>query len=294
MTALWTVAGGVLILVALVDVFQTLLRPGTTGRLSLVIFRAAWAMTRRRPRLGVTGPLMVVAVVTAWVLLLTVGWALIYLPHIPDGFVFSVDVTEHHPFAEALTISLVALTTLGYGDAVPTQEILRLVSPLEALTGFVLLSGAVAWFMELYPALTRRRAVAVRLNALHAAGVVDGIDQLSRAHAVEIVADVARALAELTADVTQTPEVYYFTEREERLSAPAAVRHALRLRDAAGRSADADVRAEGRVLGSTLDELAHVVRHHYRHLTGDTTDEVLLAVARSHGHDGDAAAVGTR
>src|SRR3546814_12163762 len=84
MTVALSVAGVALILIAVIDVFQTLLRPGTTGRLSHVVFRAAWALTRRRPRLGVGGPLMVVGVVALWVTLLTFGWALIYLPHIPE------------------------------------------------------------------------------------------------------------------------------------------------------------------------------------------------------------------
>lgn len=294
MTAALSVAGVALILLAVVDVFQTLLRPGTTGRLSHLVFRAAWALTRRRPRWGVGGPLMVVGVVAVWVALLTFGWALIYLPHIPDGFAFSVDVTRYHPLAEALTISLVSLTTLGYGDAVPTDEVLRLFAPLEALSGFVLLSAAVAWFMELYPALTRRRACAVQLTALNAAGVIAGLDRLSPGHAAAMVSGVSRALADLTADLTQTPEVYYFTERDERLSAPAAIRYAVHLRDAAERAPDPDVRAEGLVLRKTLDELARVLRHHDRTLTGETTDDVVLAVARSHGHENGDVGAGLR
>src|SRR3546814_5245738 len=148
--------------------------------------------------------------------------------------------------------------------------------------------------MELYPALTRRRACAVHLTALNAAGVIAELDQLSPGHASGIVSGVSRALAELTADLTQTPEVYYFTERDERLSAPAAIRYAVHLRDAAERTSDPDLRAEGLVLRNTLDELARVLRHHSRTLTGETTDEVVLAMARSHGHENGGTAADVR
>src|SRR3546814_20436143 len=105
MTVALSVAGVALILIAVIDVFQTLLRPGTTGRLSHVVFRAAWAPTRRRPRLGVGGPLMVVGVVALWVTHLTFGWPLIYHPHIPAGFPFRRDGPRHHPLPARLTIN---------------------------------------------------------------------------------------------------------------------------------------------------------------------------------------------
>ncbi|MFJ8781962.1 hypothetical protein [Streptomyces sp. NPDC102476] len=52
------------------------------------------------------------------------------------------------------------------GDIAPAEGWLRLVSPLEALVGFALLTATVSWVLEIYPTLTRRRVLAIRLAVL--------------------------------------------------------------------------------------------------------------------------------
>lgn len=281
-----TVAGVLLIAVALNDVFHTLLRPASTGRLTTYVFRAAWAVSHRRPALlTVGGPLTILATVGVWIVLVAVGWALIYLPHFPDGFSYSgIDPADYHPFLEALTYSLVALTTLGLGDVVPAEPLVRLLSPIEALTGFALLSASVSWFMQLYPALARRRALAVELTSLHRSGITALPSELTTSSAASVIASVGRAIAELTADLVQNTEIFYFAEREERLSAARAVGYAMELRDAALQSGSSELRTQGAFLAHVLDELARVLTVQYPHVTGESTDDVLRAVAGSHGH----------
>jgi hypothetical protein len=286
MTVVSTIAGVLLIVVALNDVFHTLLRPASTGRLTTYMFRAAWSVSHRRPALlTVGGPLTILVTIGVWIVLVTVGWALIYLPHFPDGFLYSdLDPNDYHPFVEALTYSLVALTTLGLGDVVPAEPLIRFLSPLEALTGFALLSGSVSWFMQLYPALARRRALAVELTSLHRSGITALPPELPPGRAASVIASVGRAIAELTADLVQNTEIFYFAERDERLSAARAVGYAMELRDQALQSGNGEVRLEGVFLEQVLDELARVVTDQYAHVTGESTDEVLRAVAGSHGH----------
>lgn len=285
MTAVSTVAGVVLLVIALNDVFHTLLRPASTGRLTTLVFRAVWSLSRRRGPFAVGGPLTILATISAWLLLITLGWALIYLPHVPGGFSYSgVDPDDYHPFLESITYSLVALTTLGLGDVVPAAPVIRALSPLEALTGFALLSAAVSWFMQIYPALARRRAFAIELTSLHASGFTALPATITTGYAASVVSSVARALAELTADLVQSNEIFYFTERDERLSAPRAIGYAMNLRDGALRSDDGDLRAAGALLARVMDELARVLTDQYPQITGESTDDVLRAVAGSHGH----------
>lgn len=286
MPVLSVVAGVLLVVIALNDVFHTLLRPTATGRLSTFIFRAVWRVTRRRRSVATaSGPLTILATVTVWLLLITVGWALIYLPWIPDGFSYSgVDPDDYSRFGEAMAFSLVALTTLGLGDVVPAAPLLRLITPLEALTGFAMLSAAVSWFMQLYPALSRRRAFAIELTSLHEAGLTVGLSELSDERAASIIRSVSRSLAEVTADLVQNTEIFYFTEKDDTLSAPRALHFALELRDAAEGSTSPDVRAEGRVLARGIDELTRVLRSQYPHLKGESPDEVFGSAARGHGH----------
>lgn len=281
-----TIAGVFLVLIALNDVFHTLLRPAATGRLSALVFRGVWAMTRRPRRVAsISGPLTILTTISMWLLLVAVGWALIYLPHVPDGFSYSgIDPADYHPFVEAITFSLVALTTLGLGDVIPADPLIRVLTPLEALTGFVLLSAAVAWFMQLFPALSRRRAFAIELTGLHEAGVTGGVGQLSDARAASIVRGISQSLAAVTADLVQNPEIFYFAENDEALSAPSALRYSLELRDSALSSTNPDVRAEGRALSHVIDELARVLRGQYPHLGGESADEVFGSAALGHGH----------
>ncbi|RWZ59268.1 two pore domain potassium channel family protein [Labedella populi] len=285
MAVLSTILGAILLIVTANDVFQTLLRPSGTGRLSHLVFRAAWSIRGRGGRpLPSLGPLAILTVTVGWVMLSTLGWALIYLPHVPGGFAYTgVDPYRHHPFAEAITISMVALTTLGYGDAVPTVDALRLLSPLEALGGFGLLTASVSWFMQVYPALGRRRTLAIELTALADAGLTR-LDNVDDAGASALLAKVTHSLAEVSADLTQNAEIFYFAERDERLSAPHAMRFILVLRDAAASSTSDRVRAHGIALANVIDQLARHISDEYSHVRGDSADEILAAVAGSHGH----------
>ena len=135
-----TVVGVAIILFGLMDMFHTLLHPSGQGRLSGLVLSGAWRLSKLMGhRLGsVVGPVAMVAVILLWVMLQSVGWALIYYPHIPDGFMYSpgVDQASYPDFNEALYVSFVTLSTLGYGDVVATDTWIRVASPLEALTGF--------------------------------------------------------------------------------------------------------------------------------------------------------------
>jgi hypothetical protein len=284
-----TVVGTALILIALNDVFQTLLRPSATGRLTHFVFRFGWALARRRRRsLVSSGALTVLATIGLWLGLLTVGWALVYLPHVPEGFSYSgVDPERYVPFVEALTFSMVALTTLGLGDVIPAEPWIRALSPLEALTGFALLSASVSWFMQLYPALARRRAFAIELTAMHEAGVTTELDRLGSADAVATVRSVTQSLAAVTADLVQNTEIFYFAERDARLSAARALAFTIDLRDAALASHSPELRTAGMVLERVIDELVRVLRAQYPHVRGESPAEVLDHVASSHGHSAD-------
>jgi hypothetical protein len=291
MAAVSTIAGIVLVLVAVNDVFHTLLRPTVTGRLSGLVFRTVWRFTRPGHRFATaSGPVTILSTIVVWLALITIGWALIYLPHIPDGFSYSgADPGDYHPFVEATTFSLVALTTLGLGDVVPVDPIIRAVAPLEALTGFALLSAAVSWFMQLYPALSRRRAFAIDLTSLHESGITSDLGQLSPERAASVTRSVSASLTGVTADLVQNAEIFYFAEKDETLSAPSALQYALELQEAALDSKSADVRAEGRALSHVIEELARVLRSQYPHLAGDSAADVFASAASGHGHRGRAA-----
>ena len=121
-----TLAGAAVIATGLREIFHTLFHPWARGGLSKAVFHSAWMVSKamgHRFGSGV-GPAVIIAVILAWVALQVVGWALIYYPHIPEGFTYAegVDAARSPAVVEALYISLMALGTLGYGDVVATAE----------------------------------------------------------------------------------------------------------------------------------------------------------------------------
>jgi hypothetical protein len=150
-----TLLAVLLIAVALRDVFDTLFHETGRAVLSSVIMRGVWRVFRRlggRRRLALAGPISLIAVVMSWAALLIVGWATLLMPHMPDAFAFTAGAPSGR-VVESLYLSLVTLTTVGFGDIAPAEGWLRLIAPLEALIGFGLLTASVSWLLSIYPLL---------------------------------------------------------------------------------------------------------------------------------------------
>jgi hypothetical protein len=282
-----SVAGLGVIVVVVRDMFHTLWHPSGRGSLSQSTTRSVWRLSgrgRRRARL-LAGPLAMVAVVAAWTLLVVLGWALVYGPHLPEGFVYStvLEPGRRGGPLDAVYLSLVTTATLGFGDIVPRADWLRLVTPLQAVVGFGLLTAAVSWVLQVYPALSRRRVLALRLAMLDRADAARSIPGLEAATASAILHDLASELARIRVDLTQYGATYYFAESDRSASLAAATEHALRLARAAATSDRADVRLAATVLTCALDDLAHVLDSQFLHV-GGTVDDVLAAFSADHDH----------
>lgn len=281
------------VVIVLRDVFYTLLHPAGRGTLARLVMRLVWRSAGpggRKGRIsGLAGPLGMATVAVLWGLATTLGWALIYLPHMPEGFSFSGDLDPHprSDLLDSLYLSLVTVGTLGFGDIVPTSAWLRLVGPLEALVGFSLLTAVVSWILEVYPALTRRRVLALRLALLRRARNHPE-DQPPEHLPPDLLANLAAAVAEVRVDLTQFPASYYFREQTEETALPAMLRYALDLVDRAVESDDPHVRVAGRMLGCALDDLATVLDDDFLRVGGGRR-EVLRAYARDQRHHAEAA-----
>jgi Ion channel len=93
------------------------------------------------------GLLLRPVVVVAWVVLIELGWTLIYWPQLADGSHISegLQQTVRGGFLDALYLPMITVATLGFDDIVPTEEWLRIAVPVQALLDFVLLTAAVTW-----------------------------------------------------------------------------------------------------------------------------------------------------
>ncbi|WP_341241393.1 potassium channel family protein [uncultured Nocardioides sp.] len=248
MDVVTAVVGALLVLLALRDVFHTLFHPGDHGAFSARICAALWAVGSRAGRRGelLAGPLSVVLAMLLWIALLVAGFALLYLPLLPAGATYGHGVPSRGGVEGAAYLSSVALATLGLGDVVLTQPWARLLVPLQGLLGFGVLTAAIGWTSQIYPALARRRSLALDLSAALRATAPDrvAVDQLHRWTA---------ALSAVTVDLVQNSETFYFRESDPRLGLGSLLRD-LDLVTAAAREGVEDP-SDRQVAQGALDEL---------------------------------------
>nr|WP_187702528.1 potassium channel family protein [Dietzia sp. SLG310A2-38A2] len=266
--------------------FRALLHPRGEGALSNAVISTLWASSRRLGhRLGsAVGPAGMVITVLVWVLLQGLGWALIYLPHVPGGFTYDsgIDPGRYPDLIEALYVSFVTLATLGFGDMVATEPFIRALAPLEALVGFAVLTAALTWFMQIYPPLTRRRALALRLHGLAEAGVAGSMSDLPSDTVTRVLDQLAMDIDIVCVDMTQHSETYYFHDEDPGQSLSRQIYYALELRDAAAANAGEETGFATAMLSTSLENMAETLRGFVR--VGDEADlqQVFRAYAADH------------
>lgn len=227
MDVLLTVAGIALIAIALRDIFDTLFHPSGRSVLSRGVARGVWraagALGRRfAPARVAAGPLGYLTVLATWTAMLVVGWALIFLPHMPEGYSYGpgLDPAEHDSFIDAVYLSLVNLTSLGYGDITPKDSGLRILGPVETLFGLGLLTASISWLISIHSALARRDALAHRIHLAEEAEQRLG-EQLADADPElfeRILVSFAEGLVIARRDLIHFPITFYFASEDDRLA----------------------------------------------------------------------------
>ncbi|MEU8849529.1 potassium channel family protein [Streptomyces sp. NPDC048564] len=283
-----SLAGAGLVMVTLRDLFHTLWHPTRHGGLSRLVMTALWRLARRfRSRgrvVGLVGPLAMVTVVGMWALTVILGWAIVYWPHMPGAFTFSPgsEAAQEPALLDSLYLSLVTVATLGLGDIAPGEAWLRLVSPLEALVGFALLTATVSWVLEIYPALTRRRVLAIRLALLRDSDPTE--QQIDCTAGALLLDGLATEVVRVRIDFTQYAEAYYFHDGEDHSSLAAMVGYAADLAQRGQAARRPEVRLAGDLLDGALQDLAAILDQRFLH-TGGTPTQVFAAYAADHGRN---------
>ena len=257
-----TILGVALIAIALRDIFQTLFHPSGSGLLAYGVVRAGAILGKRlggKAAQVLIGPLGYVAVLATWTAMLVVGWALIYLPHLPDGFVYGqgLNPADHDSFADALYLSLVNITSLGYGDITPQPWGLRLLGPVETLFGLGLLTASISWLISIYRTIGRRDALAHEILLLQEAEERMG-EPLAEADPKlleTILTSFADGLIIARRDLIHFPISYFFISEDDRLALSELFPFLRRLIDeACGAESSQELRVRAEVLRQALDD----------------------------------------
>ncbi len=172
MTAfLLTTVGVLLLLFVAYDVYATILHArGRSGPLSETLHRAVWRCARavagRRTRvqrhrtLNAIGPVLLPLLLVAYIFLLVVAFALIYVPRMPAQFALAPQAMTG-AWSDSFYFSGITLVTLGYGDIAPHTPLMRIVALVEGASGFALISLGVTYLITAYSALERKRTIAL-------------------------------------------------------------------------------------------------------------------------------------
>jgi len=279
-----SVVGVVLIGMALRDIFDVLFHLEGRASVSRFVTRTVWRAMRRasdvRPQLfPLAGPVGLVATIAVWAILLLVGWALLIWPHLAS-FATAAGKPADGGFWEALHISGGILSTMGFGDVTPVDQWLRVVTPLEALLGFGLLTASVTWLFAVHPAVQRRRALAYELWLVRQAA--DG-EFDAPVFDEQMFSELTSRIIAVQRDIVAIPASYYFRDPDERLLLSAElpflrelVRHVARDGD------DTATARRARMLSQAIDDLLLTIARRLHGRDDVEPGEGLRMFARDH------------
>ncbi len=167
--------GWALVAAALLDVFFTTLyaRHGPLvisdylGRGCWGLFRAVARRTPHRIRDGILsfcGPVLMVVIVTVWVSMINLGFALIIWPFLGGSIRASNGGATPSDFISALYMSGYYMTTVGNGDLQPVSGYLKMLLVLDSALGLSVITLTLTYFLQVYNALQGRNRLALSLH----------------------------------------------------------------------------------------------------------------------------------
>ena len=239
MIVLVTILGIASILFVLVDAFESVVLPRRVTRrfrLARLFYRTTWrfwratgrqieARKKRETFLSFFGPLSILLLLGLWAAGLIFGFALL---HLAVAWINPQSAAQES-FLTNLYFSGSTFFTLGLGDITPHTTIGRLLTVLEAGTGFGFLAAVIGYLPVLYQAFSRREVAIVLLDAR--AGSPPTAAELLRRHAgdqglvvlQELLADWEHWSADVLESHISYPLLAYYRSQHDNQSWVAAL-----------------------------------------------------------------------
>jgi hypothetical protein len=170
------IAGALILLVVLLDAFETVVLPRRVQRhfrITALFYRYTWvpytklasyihSQTRRETMLGYFGPLSMIGLLELWAGGLILGFALLQYG---AGEHLSAPGVTRLSFGLLLYHSGETFFTLGYGDITPASGFSRAFAVIEAGMGFAFLGVVIGYLPTIYSAFSRREIEISLLDA---------------------------------------------------------------------------------------------------------------------------------
>ncbi|QQP90276.1 hypothetical protein IGS68_03175 [Skermanella sp. TT6] len=172
MSLVFAVAGLAVIALALSDIFVTSLTLRGAGPVTRRLTSTLWRIARAfflknrglRSSLALVGPLIAAATVINWLLLLWIGWTLVFVAGTGNVLIDSTDEPADW-LGKAYFVGY-TLSTLGLGDIRPDGPGWRLATALASINGFLTVSLAATYLLPVVMAAARQRQLAVYIHGL--------------------------------------------------------------------------------------------------------------------------------
>ena len=176
MHTLSTIAGVMIVILILLDAFETVVLPRRVARQhfrpSVWFYRNTWrpwarlashipSPSRREGFLGYFGPLSLIVLLGLWASGLIFGFAFLQFGAGEHLQLSGEPIT----FSRLLYHSGETFFTLGYGDIVPNSPVARFLAVIEAGMGFAFLGTVIGYLPTIYLAFSRREVEISRLDA---------------------------------------------------------------------------------------------------------------------------------
>jgi hypothetical protein len=171
MTAILLISGVAIILLTLADIFFTTLTTRGAGPLTARVMETVWsgllAVHRRRHAhrlLANGGAAITVCVVLLWVLLLWLGWSLIY--NASETAVVEDRTGEPADVWARIYFAGFNLFSLGLGDYRPTGAPWQIATALTVANGLLTITLAITYLVPVLSAATEKRHLAATIAGL--------------------------------------------------------------------------------------------------------------------------------
>lgn len=187
------IAGGILVVAVVIDMLTTTISSSTrAGLLTTATSKGLWllvnSLARRdnSPLLRMAGPFIVSATLTMWLVLLWLGWTLMFSADV--AAVAQSSTGEPVGLRGRVLFTAYTLYTLGYGNYLP-QGGWEIASALALINGLTLATLAITYLVPVVTAVTDRRRQAATIStaghtpediveSLHDANGFGALDQL--------------------------------------------------------------------------------------------------------------------
>lgn len=229
MNVFYLLLGAFLLALAIVDLlWTTLWVDGGNGplsaRLTTWLWRGLRKMGERRSRtLSLAGPIMLVASLLTWVVLIWAGWTFLFAGG--DGAL--IDTQGREPVTWSARIYFVgySMFTMGNGDFIPKDGFWQIATGLTTASGMLFVTLAVSYVLSVLGAVAQKRSFASGVTGIGMQGEAlvergwDGED----AHALDLPLNTLASQLDLLADQHNTYPIlhYYHSDRAETASAVA-------------------------------------------------------------------------